>query len=79
MDLLRGDNSLEKLLESSCLGQLNKIFNPCGKVHHSVAQDSSIEMGCNDENGRFHILSLLYILFPCHAFLMLGQNNGSKT
>lgn len=35
VDLLRGDNSLEKPLESSCLGQLNKIFNPCGTVPHS--------------------------------------------
>ena len=41
VDLLRGDNSLEKQLESTCLGQLNQI-KPYGKVPHWVAQDSSI-------------------------------------
>ena len=45
------------------MGQLNTILNPCGKVPCSVAQDSSIEMGCNDEIGRFHILSLNVLMY----------------
>ena len=56
VDLLRGDNSLEKPLESSCLGQLNKIFNPCGTVPHSK-WDVMMRM------GRLHILSLNVLIY----------------
>ena len=37
-----------------------KFFDPCGKVHHSVAQDSSIEMGCNDFTSS---LSMYWYIF----------------
>ena len=76
-------------LKSSCLGQLNTILNPCGKVWHRTPQLKwDVMMRMEDFTSSLNVLIcidiflyiyVLYILFPCHAFLMLGQNNGSKT